>query len=51
MILKDKELLTKQVENLEEVPSVLRTSFEDAFEDETGSLEFVRTNITKSVED
>lgn len=51
MILKDKELLTKQVEKLEEVLSVLRTSFEDGLEDEIGSLELVRTNITKSVED
>lgn len=51
MNLKDKELLTKQVEKLEEVLSVLRTSFEDTFEDEIGFLEIVKTNIAKSVED
>lgn len=51
MNLKDKDLLTKQVEKLEEVLSVLWTSFEDAFENEISSLEIVKTNITKSVKD
>lgn len=48
---KDKELLAMQVDKLEEVLSVLRTSFENAFKDEIDFLDIVKTNITKSIED
>lgn len=51
MISKDKELLVKQIEKIEEVLSVLRASYVDTFKDEIGSLEIVKTSITKSVED